>query len=129
MNQDAIRKLELRVYVRMHDGMLLLGSFYLTEGERLQDIMNDDRSFLPLHALNDSGRYHMVMLSKRYIQQVEEVATASKTPEKEAYDELEEDRRVGLDRRQIETGLKLELVDLADIPERRNKAKPDPSVD
>ena len=129
MDKHAIRKIELRVYVRMQDGTLLLGSFYLTEGERLQDVMNDDRSFLPLHALNDTNRYHMVMLSKRYIQQVEEVATASKTPEKEAYDKLEKERREGIDRRQPEVADKLELVDLADIPQRRNKVKSDPSVD
>lgn len=73
MSRDAVRKKELKVFVRMHDGSLLLGSFYLSDNERMQDVINDSREFLPLHAINDAGLRHIVMLSKRYMQQVEEV--------------------------------------------------------
>jgi hypothetical protein len=66
-------KQELKVYVKMHDGTRLLGLFYLGESERLQDVMNDDRSFLPLHVFYEKGnKTQTVMLAKRYIEQVEE---------------------------------------------------------
>jgi len=70
---NKAHKQELKVYVRMHDGTRLMGLFYLGESERLQDIMNDERSFLPLHAYDDKGKNrHTIMLAKRYIEQVEE---------------------------------------------------------
>jgi hypothetical protein len=66
-------KQELKVYVKMHDGSRLMGLFYLGEFERLQDVMNDDRSFLPLHVFYEKGnKTQTVMLAKRYIEQVEE---------------------------------------------------------
>ncbi len=80
---NKAHKQELKVYVKMHDGTRLMGLFYLSESDRLQDVMNDQRSFLPLHAYDDKGtKRHTIMLAKRYIEQVEEfdaTATATKT--------------------------------------------------
>ncbi|SEF69551.1 DUF6812 domain-containing protein [Marinobacterium lutimaris] len=64
------QKREIKVYVRMHDGSRQLGNVFLGPDERLQDILNDDRMFLPLQVDDQSS---LVMLSKRYIQQIEEV--------------------------------------------------------
>ncbi len=70
---NKAHKQELKVYVKMHDGTRLMGLFYLSESDRLQDVMNDQRSFLPLHAYDDKGtKRHTIMLAKRYIEQVEE---------------------------------------------------------
>jgi len=69
----VVSKSALKVYVRMHDGARLVGAFYLAPGERLQDIMNDARSFIPLY-LDDTKEHNpVVMISKRYVSQVEEI--------------------------------------------------------
>ncbi|MBT00209.1 MAG: hypothetical protein CMI01_16250 [Oceanospirillaceae bacterium] len=60
----------------MFDGTRLLGNVFLANNERLQDIMNDERGFIPVH-VDDQSTRSLVMLSKRYIQQVEEVAPGS----------------------------------------------------
>ena len=75
MNSDVnINKEKLKVYVKMADGQRLLGFFFAEPSERLQDILNDARAFLPLYALGDNGKYQLIMLSKSFVQQVEEVA-------------------------------------------------------
>lgn len=75
------QKKVLKVYVKMHDGSRLMGMFYLSATERLQDVMNDERSFLPLHAYDDKGhKQHTLMLAKRYIEQVEEFEVTGKVP-------------------------------------------------
>ncbi len=75
MDSDAnVSKEKLKVYVKMADGQRLLGFFFAEPNERLQDLLNDQRAFLPLHALNDNGKYQLIMLSKSFVQQVEEVA-------------------------------------------------------
>lgn len=73
--KQAVKR-ELKVYVKMHDGTRMLGVFYLLDTERLQDVMNDARSFLPLYVFDEkSKRRHTIMLAKRYIEQVEEFDT------------------------------------------------------
>lgn len=72
LNTKVKQKAAIKVYVRMHDGSRLLGSVFLGPDERLQDIMNDDRSFIPVH-VEEQKSISLVMLSKRYIQQIEEV--------------------------------------------------------
>ncbi|TCK02539.1 hypothetical protein [Marinobacterium mangrovicola] len=67
------QKREVKVYVRMHDGSRQLGNVFLGPDERLQDILNDDRIFLPVHVDDQQSSASLVMLSKRYIQQIEEV--------------------------------------------------------
>lgn len=75
MNSDAnTTKEKLKVYVKMADGQRLLGFFFAQPTERLQDILNDVRAFLPLYALGDNGKYQLIMVSKSFLQQVEEVA-------------------------------------------------------
>ena len=75
MNNEAnIAKEKLKVYVKMADGQRLLGFFFAEPSERLQDILNDARAFLPLYALGDNGKYQLIMISKAFVQQVEEVA-------------------------------------------------------
>merc|ERR1712000_756351 len=76
---DALKreKSEIKVYVRMFDGTRLLGNVFLANNERLQDIMNDERGFIPVH-VDDQSTRSLVMLSKRYIQQVEEVEEKKK---------------------------------------------------
>ena len=69
----VVSKSALKVYVRMHDGARLIGAFYLAPGERLQDIMNDDRSFIPLYLDDTKENNPVVMISKRYVSQVEEI--------------------------------------------------------
>lgn len=54
------------------------GAVYLVEGERLQDVMNDSRPFLPVLMLKENMRrgmpdeYHLVMLNKQCIFKIEE---------------------------------------------------------
>lgn len=104
----AVEKRKLKVYIKMSDSQRLLGFFYVGDDERLQDILNDDRSFLPLHALGDNGKYSLVVLSKRYMQQIEEV---DDLPEADRTDDRREgsDRRTGVDRRQEPRVPKFEL--------------------
>ena len=91
-NAVNITKEKLKVYVKMSDGQRLLGFFFAETGERLQDILNDSRAFLPLYALGDNGKYQLVMLSKGFVQQVEEVNDLPDT-------HSPADRRDGTDRR------------------------------
>ncbi len=133
MSNSSVVKNELKVYVRMHDGSRLLGSFFLSERDRLQDVMNDDRSFLPLHAVTDSGAHQMVMLSKRYIQQVEEVThktagAADRRLQDQGRPDNGEERRSGQDRRQSAM-LQFELDDAQDMPKRRKSDKPGFSIE
>ncbi len=78
------QKSECKVYVRMHDGSRLLGYLFLAAGERMQDIMNDERMFIPVH-VEGPNRPTVVILSKRYIQRIEEVADDAAQEESEYY--------------------------------------------
>ena len=72
-NNLQVQKHARKVYVRLHDGSRLVGAMYMGAEERLQDVMNDERSFIPIY-LDDNKEHHpVVMVSKRYIQQVEEI--------------------------------------------------------
>ena len=50
-----------------------------TDYSRLQDMLNDNRKFIPIHLLQDrKGRnleidYRMTMFNKNYIQKIEEI--------------------------------------------------------
>lgn len=111
MDTKRKEKTEIKVYVRMHDGSRLLGNVFLAPGERLQDIMNDDRTFIPVHVDEQNAR-SLVMLSKRYIQQVEEVR--ADIQKREAFFERYERRQApsSTPTAQVPSGgLKLELDD------------------
>lgn len=91
-DQTNVSKEKLKVYVKMSDGQRLIGFFFAQQDERLQDLLNDERSFLPLYALGDNGKYHLVMISKAFVQQVEEVAELPEST-------VDTERREGLGRR------------------------------
>lgn len=76
----VVSKSALKVYVRMHDGARLVGAFYLAPGERLQDIMNDERAFIPLYLDDSKENNPVVMISKRYVSQVEEIKDSRDQP-------------------------------------------------
>ena len=92
-SKKKIEKNELKVYVTMHNNTRLMGSFYLAEEERLQDLMNDQRAFLPLHVVNINNKKTTIMISKRYIEKVEELHGNEEIPP------APDDRRTGFDRR------------------------------
>lgn len=75
----------------MHDGSRQLGNVFLGVGERLQDILNDDRMFLPVH-VGEQKPGSMVMFSKRYIQQIEEVRPETLARNEEVYELAEQGR-------------------------------------
>lgn len=58
------------VNVKMHDGARMRGYIYVSTFDRLQDLLNDDRPFIPLHMVSGNGG--LIMLSKRYIVTMEE---------------------------------------------------------
>ncbi|WP_342616419.1 hypothetical protein [Rhodoferax sp. GW822-FHT02A01] len=59
------------VSVLMHDGMRVRGYVYLPSDQRLQDLMNDVRGFIPIDQSNADGT--MTMLAKRYMVSIEEL--------------------------------------------------------
>ena len=78
MNMDD--KNVTRVTITLRDGSTnikkLVDSFvYIPEGERLSDIMNDDRQFLPVYRLDNQYAHKghiMVMVNKNAIALIEE---------------------------------------------------------
>jgi hypothetical protein len=69
---------KLKVHVFLRDGRSFWGHFYRKPGERMQDILNDERRFLPFERLyQDRGRasediYRTIILAKDAISTVEE---------------------------------------------------------
>jgi len=67
-----------KVYVRMFDSTSFWGLVYLQEDQRVQDLLNDDRKFIPVEKLEDkrpanSGDvYHTICLHKDGIHYMEE---------------------------------------------------------
>lgn len=76
---ETVRKDKHKIYgkIKMHDGSAYRGFVYAKEGERLQDMLNDDRQFIPIQLVNDLPPYNKiigtVILSKRYIITIEEI--------------------------------------------------------
>lgn len=59
------------VSVKMHDGDRFRGYVYLAEGERMQDLLNDERKFFPIQMNSEMG--DMAILSKKFVVSIEEV--------------------------------------------------------
>lgn len=63
--------------IKMHDGSAYRGFVYAKPDQRLQDLLNDDRGFIPIQLVNDLPPYNKVIgtviLSKRYIISIEEI--------------------------------------------------------
>lgn len=43
-----MNKIKLKVYARMFDGTSYMGYIYLDEDQRIQDLLNDERKFIPI---------------------------------------------------------------------------------
>jgi len=69
----AVKQHTRRLYVsvKMHDGDRFRGYVYLAPGERIQDLLNDERKFFPIQMNSELGE--MAILSKKFVVSVEEV--------------------------------------------------------
>ena len=43
----------VKVYARMFDGLAFWGYVFLKEDQRVQDLLNDERKFIPIRKLED----------------------------------------------------------------------------
>ena len=63
--------------IKMHDGSSYRGFVYAKPEQRLQDLLNDERDFIPILLASDIPPYNKVVgnvvLSKRYIISIEEI--------------------------------------------------------
>ena len=65
-----------RVFVKLSDGTDFFGVVYLAEDERLQDICNDMRRFLPIERKYDNKAVtvtKLIMVSKQHLISIEEI--------------------------------------------------------
>jgi len=74
----AVQTRELSVTVRMFDGASFRGFIYLQSNERLQDILNDQRHFIPVRIRSEKG--DMAILSKRYIVSIDVISHSTDKP-------------------------------------------------
>ena len=70
-------KEQVKVWIELSRGDPFIGKIYLASGERLQDLMNDDRKFIPVYKLTSTSaknieNYTMVILNKMCIVKIEE---------------------------------------------------------
>jgi len=69
---------KVKVYVRLFDSTSFWGYVYVKTGKRVQDLMNDERKFIPLEKLEEQrgvksdDTYVTVVLHKDGISYVEE---------------------------------------------------------
>lgn len=59
------------VSVLMHDGVRYRGFIHLPPNHRLQDLLNDNRAFIPLEQANSNEA--VTIVAKRYIVSIEEL--------------------------------------------------------
>ncbi len=59
------------VLIKIHDGTTYRGYIHVPGMDRVQDLLNDVRQFIPLRLSRDTGE--IVILSKQYIVSIEEV--------------------------------------------------------
>ena len=70
---------EVKVYVRLFNGMNFWGYVYIKEGQRVQDLLNDDRKFIPVKKLEDKKGigtediYRNICLHKDGVHYIEEM--------------------------------------------------------
>lgn len=80
-DQYKIPKDKLKVEITYADGKEEWAYLYLVEGERLQDVINDERPFLPVLLLKGVTRnqvipednYKLVLINKQSISRVKEL--------------------------------------------------------
>jgi len=69
---------KIKVYVRLFDSTAFWGNVFVNEDQRLQDLLNDERKFIPLEKLEEQrgvkseDTYVTVVLHKDGISYVEE---------------------------------------------------------
>ena len=75
-----VQKTEQKVKINFHTGDHQWGLVYMCPGERLQDVVNDSRPFLPIRILKTSSRnsivedkYDLVLVNKSSIFKIEEI--------------------------------------------------------
>lgn len=73
-------KLEVKVELYTNDGQMHWGYVYLAENQRLQDMMNDARKFIPVNILRNSGPkqssvdyYDSTVIHKDFIAKIREL--------------------------------------------------------
>ncbi len=49
---QRLSKDKIDVQLELHDGTRILGALFTSQNQRLSDLLNDDRKFLPLAATN-----------------------------------------------------------------------------
>lgn len=80
MNDASAPRIETRklfVSVRMYDSNRFRGYIHLSKHERLQDVLNDERKFIPILMNADTGA--LALLAKQYIVSIEEVDDSQAT--------------------------------------------------
>lgn len=65
-SDQRLSKLHIDVHVQLDDGSDFLGSLALSQGQRVSDLMNDERQFIPIHLPGGS----VVILRKTVIAKV-----------------------------------------------------------
>jgi len=70
------KKTQIEVELYLDDGSHFLGKFGVGQSERLSDMMNDDRNFLPF----ETSEGHVVMIRKTVISKVVQRDPASSRP-------------------------------------------------
>lgn len=81
MNESPKQKIEGRsiyVLVKVHDGTTYRGYFHAPLQDRVQDLLNDHRNFIPLRITHDTDE--VVLLSKQYIVSIEEIKDKTVRP-------------------------------------------------
>ncbi len=63
---EKIKKDPTEVHVTLDNGTSMRGFFYVTDGQRVAEVMNDDRRFIPFLDAGDSVR----LLNKRNVVEV-----------------------------------------------------------
>lgn len=66
------------VLVKIHDGTIYRGYLHVPGTDRMQDLLNDGRRFIPLRLSRDTGE--VVILSKRFIVAIEEISDREAKP-------------------------------------------------
>lgn len=70
------KKSQIEVELYLDDGSHFLGKFGVGQSERLSDMMNDDRNFLPF----ETSEGHVVMIRKTVISKVVQIGPDCSKP-------------------------------------------------
>jgi len=69
---SVIKKKSISVLVEMSNGKSIKGEVFMGASQRLQDLINGERSFLPLK-IHDEKEASLLLLNKRYIVSFQEI--------------------------------------------------------